>query len=154
MRLNTKALLRLAGVSTIALVMLCPAVWVCGQIDSGSGESGAADDNSAPSPDQPESAARLREGTKLENVAGRFAVSGDRIAFFPARDESSLPLLENLSLERVGQMLTTVGEERTWAVSGMVTEFQGKNFLLLSRATMKNEVVELPGDETPAAEGE
>jgi hypothetical protein len=81
---------------------------------------------------------RLREGTRLRDVAGRFRQSGDSLTFIDQenREISGLP---NLNLERILRMLKTVEEPEsiTWSVSGTVTEFSGRNFLLISRAVYK-----------------
>jgi hypothetical protein len=48
--------------------------------------------------------------------------------------------LPNLGLERVGRMLKSVEEPESisWSVSGMVTEFGGRNYLLVTRAVYKS----------------
>jgi hypothetical protein len=81
---------------------------------------------------------RLREGTRLRDVAGRFRQSGDELTLIDeeGRELSGLP---NLNLERILRMLKTVEEPEsiTWSVSGTVTEFGGRNYLLISRAVYK-----------------
>ena len=81
---------------------------------------------------------RLREGTRLRDASGRFRVSGDSLTFIDgeSREISGLP---NLNLERIIRMLKTVEEPEsiTWSVSGTVTEFSGRNYLLISRAVYK-----------------
>jgi hypothetical protein len=81
---------------------------------------------------------RLREGTRLRDASGRFRLSGDSLTFIDgeSREISGLP---NLNLERIIRMLKTVEEPEsiTWSVSGTVTEFSGRNYLLISRAVYK-----------------
>jgi hypothetical protein len=81
---------------------------------------------------------RLREGTRLRDVTGRFRQSGDSLTFIDAesREINGLP---NLNLERILRMLKTVEEPEsiTWSVSGSITEFSGRNYLLISRAVYK-----------------
>ena len=81
---------------------------------------------------------RLREGSRLNNVAGRFRSTGDSLTFIDAenREIGGLP---NLNLERISRMLQTADEPEsiTWSVSGTVTEFSGKNYLLISRAVFR-----------------
>jgi hypothetical protein len=81
---------------------------------------------------------RLREGTRLKDVAGRFRQSGDSLTFIDGetREITGLP---NLNLERILRMLKTVEEPEsiTWSVSGTITEFSGHNYLLISRAVYK-----------------
>jgi hypothetical protein len=81
---------------------------------------------------------RLREGTRLKDVAGRFRISGDALTFIDA-DGREITGLCNLNLERILRMLKTVEEPEsiTWSVSGTVTEFSGRNYLLVSRAVYK-----------------
>ena len=52
------------------------------------------------------------------------------------RDIGGLP---NLNLERVIRMLKTVDEPESiwWSISGTVTEFAGRNYVLISRAVYK-----------------
>jgi hypothetical protein len=81
---------------------------------------------------------RLREGTRLKDVSGRFRQSGDSLTFIDGenREISGLP---NLNLERILRMLKSVEEPEsvTWSVSGAITEFSGRNYLLISRAVYK-----------------
>jgi hypothetical protein len=82
---------------------------------------------------------RLREGTKITNRLGRFRQSGDR-ATFVTENRIELGGLPNLSLERVVRMLKNVDEPESiwWSVSGLVTEFSGRNYLLIERAVYKS----------------
>ncbi|MHB8953084.1 MAG: hypothetical protein ACYC4U_08885 [Pirellulaceae bacterium] len=84
-------------------------------------------------------ARRVREGTSLQHVPGTFQVSGDRILFCPADGTARLPVLENLALERVWQMIDELGD-RAWSVSGTLTEYRGRNFLLIERAVVRSGV--------------
>lgn len=82
---------------------------------------------------------RLREGTKITNRLGRFRQSAGR-ATFVAKDGIELGGLPNLNLERVVRMLKSVEEPASiwWSVSGTVTEFSGRNYLLIQRAVYKS----------------
>jgi hypothetical protein len=79
---------------------------------------------------------RRREGTKFEG-AGRFEITGDRVTFYPAEGQESFRVLENLALERVARVLGESREPRQWNVAGVFTEYQGGNYLLLSRAAVR-----------------
>lgn len=81
---------------------------------------------------------RLREGTRLRDVTGRFRQSGDSLTFVDA-DNREISGLPNLNLERILRMLKTVEEPEsiTWSVSGSITEFSGRNYLLITRAVYK-----------------
>jgi hypothetical protein len=82
---------------------------------------------------------RLREGTRLRDVTGRFRKSGDSLTFIDEADRE-IAGLPNLNMERILRMLKTVEEPESiaWSVSGTVTEFGGHNYLLISRAVYKS----------------
>lgn len=92
---------------------------------------------------RPETAAdvtafRLREGTRFTNRVGRFRMSGDSLTFID-EDNREIGGLPNLNLERIIRMLKSVDEPEMilWSVSGVVTEFSERNYLLISRAVYK-----------------
>lgn len=80
---------------------------------------------------------RLREGTPLE-AQGSFKLTGDRIMFYTSVENRRFGTLENLNLERISRAVSETSETLEWNVSGTVTEFQGTNFLLISRAVLKS----------------
>jgi hypothetical protein len=82
-------------------------------------------------------AERLREGTHLTDEVGTFQNVGDRIAFIPSGDKDSYRVLENLALERIGRTLDDGRGQRPWVVSGVITEFRGSNFLLITKALIQ-----------------
>ncbi len=109
---------------------------------------------------------RLREGTRLIDVEGRFDSTGDRWAFFRADADESYKVLENLALERINKVLaeTRASEKPQWIVSGLMTEYMGANYLLVSKAVIKAQPSDtadaLPlnkrrgsAESSPAAEG-
>lgn len=77
---------------------------------------------------------RLREGTQLVDLCGRFSQTGDRVAFYQGDEEKRMVCLENLALERVAAVVRESPDAVEWTVSGAITEFQGVNYLLLERA--------------------
>ena len=81
---------------------------------------------------------RLREGTIISDQSGFFREDGDG-ATFVADTGMEFGALPNLSLERVVRLLKSVEEPSNvrWSVNGTVTEFSGRNFLLISRAVYK-----------------
>lgn len=102
----------------------------------------------------PASATRMREGAKLTDYVGKFEVTGERITFYPSAGGEPLRALENLTLERVAHELAGIRREREWSVTGVVTEFQGGNYLLVTRAILKlsSDAAERPAaGEPPAA---
>ncbi len=70
---------------------------------------------------------------------GHFKQNGETLSFIDdeGRELGGLP---NLNLERIARMLKSVEEPESvsWSVSGTVTEFSGRNFLLVSRAVYKS----------------
>jgi len=80
---------------------------------------------------------RIREGTTVD-VQGTFKLTGDRIMFYSSPDNRRFGTLENLNLERVARVVSETPETLEWTVSGTVSEFQGANYLLVSRAVLKN----------------
>jgi hypothetical protein len=83
---------------------------------------------------------RLREGTRITDVPGSFQFSGDRVSFHPDGKEDkgeSFRVLENLALERINRELGQARGVLQWTVSGMVTEYRGNNYLLVTKAVVK-----------------
>ncbi len=82
---------------------------------------------------------RLREGTRLIDVEGRFDSNGERWNFYLAESDESYKVLENLALERVHKVLeeTRASDKPQWIISGTMTEFSGSNYLLVSKAVIK-----------------
>ena len=101
---------------------------------------------------------RLREGSRLGSTVGRFSKLGRRWIFEaePAivaedadksliagsADSEKLPasdpvvpaqyrVLENLALQRVVEAVTQDPNDLRWAVTGVLTEYSGENWLLL-----------------------
>ncbi|MCC6491666.1 MAG: hypothetical protein IT424_01445 [Pirellulales bacterium] len=99
----------------------------------------ASSDLDAPRDDVQAIALRLREGTKLADAPGRFRYNGDAITFIDAQNRE-LGALPNLNLERVARMLRTFEQPESvvWNVSGVITEYGGRNYLLLRRAVYKS----------------
>ena len=95
------------------------------------------------------STGRLREGCKLVDQVGDFQKSGDHINFSFGKDgHGALRVLENLALERVARVLDDNPSLRVWCISGVITEYRGENYLLLTRATLKART-----DNTPPLNG-
>jgi hypothetical protein len=80
---------------------------------------------------------RKREGSKLIDEVGSFRITGDRATFISADGQRQYIGLENLNLERI---VRTVGDDPDpldWIVAGTLTEYQGTNYLLVTRAIVK-----------------
>ena len=82
---------------------------------------------------------RLREGTMITDELGHFVEDGDG-AKFVTKKGIQFGGLQNLNLERVVRLLKGADEPENiwWSVSGTVTEFDGRNYLLISRAVYKS----------------
>lgn len=89
-----------------------------------------------PAAGEPLVAARWREGELLEDQLGTFELLGERVLFTLASRQQALPVLENLALERVTRLLDQRAD-CPWVVTGTVTEYRGRNYLLLQRAVMR-----------------
>jgi len=91
---------------------------------------------SRPSGNGQEETKQVREGTLLSNQLGEFSMTGDRISFHMADPEHALDVLENLALERVWKVLKDT-PNRQWSVSGTITEYRNRNYLLIQRAVLR-----------------
>lgn len=81
-----------------------------------------------------EAAPIRREGTVLTDVRGAVARVGNRYEFRPADGSAPLILLENQLLERILYLQQHGGpgpSSNAWVLTGVVTEFQRNNYLLI-----------------------
>ncbi|MFW5692972.1 MAG: hypothetical protein ACOCWL_02030 [Thermoguttaceae bacterium] len=133
-----------AALGCVAAVLLVGAVaWL--QTGGAAGQPAPSAEQAAPdaaaeedTPSAEKRKERLREGTELVDQPGVFRMAGDRMTFFTDLGEGRFVVLENLILERVGDV---IGEYQTppyWSVTGTLTEYQGENFLLIHRAVLSN----------------
>jgi hypothetical protein len=83
---------------------------------------------------------RLREGTRLTDVVGTFqSLGNDNVSFSPSGSKDSYRVLENLMLQRISQVLDENRALRQWVASGLITEYRGSNYLLVTKAVIKVE---------------
>lgn len=87
----------------------------------------------------------LREGTTVADELGAVVSAGGRLEF-QAESGRRFILLENLGLQRVARAMAENPHATLWRVTGTATEFQGDNYLLLSRAIQKAAVTGEPSD--------
>jgi hypothetical protein len=82
---------------------------------------------------------RWREGKRLIDHGGHFRQDGDG-AIFVSETGHELVALANLNLERVTRTLKAADEPESirWSINGIVTEFNGRNYLLIQRAVYKS----------------
>lgn len=81
---------------------------------------------------------RVREGARLLEQQGAFVPAGDRFLFVAA-DQARFMVLENLALQRIALALSEPQTAPRWTVTGIVTEFRGANYLLVTRAVMSSD---------------
>jgi len=80
------------------------------------------------------SSERQREGTKLVDITGTFqSIGTDGVTFSPGGSKEAYRLLENLALERIIRTLDDNRGSRQGVASGVLTEFRGANYLLVSK---------------------
>lgn len=133
--------------SLFVFVALVVAVAICvegtaareGSSDREQPQKGARTRQSSSSKSGEHETRRLREGTIVNDENGFFREDGDG-ATFVADSELEFGALPNLNLERVLRLLKSSEEPNSirWSVSGKVTEFSGRNFLLIRRAIYKS----------------
>ncbi len=87
----------------------------------------------------PQDGPLVREGELWQDELGHILMIGQRYAFRPIQGGRSVMVLENLNLQRIVQRLDEATQAPIWSVSGVVTEFQGSNFLLIERAIRKGQ---------------
>ena len=80
---------------------------------------------------------RVREGTEITRQLGTFTLVGQRISFTTADGRRRFTALENLLLERIARATADNAKTAQWSVSGVVTEYRGANYLLISHAETK-----------------
>ena len=96
-----------------------------------------ADDESVSPGHDAGAATRLREGATLTDQPGSFQTIADRTVFVTEGGKRQLTVLENLALERIARVLRQSTTAPAWVVSGVVTEHQGNNYLLVERAATR-----------------
>ena len=79
---------------------------------------------------------RIREGTVLLGKQATFQQTGSRITMFADRGAERYICLENANLQRILESMRASPVERTWSIDGMITEFQGDNYILIQRAVL------------------
>lgn len=80
-----------------------------------------------------------REGSEIKDVVGSVTKRGSNIIFAPSDQSAPLILLPGQLLERVEfyqQVQTRLGRDLPWRISGLITEYRGSNYLLITAATL------------------
>lgn len=89
----------------------------------------------------PSGGQRLREGTQLIEVTGKFEAAGDRASFVISDSSESVRVLENLALQRVMRVLPQIQPGTQWTISGVITEYNNGNYLLLTKTVQTGKPV-------------
>lgn len=84
---------------------------------------------------------RYREGMQLEDEQGEFQRLAGRWVFRCQSSGARFLVLENLGLQRVAEQVSDSPDATGWIVTGLITEFRGARYLLLSRAVQRAEAV-------------
>jgi hypothetical protein len=88
------------------------------------------------------SSTRVREGREVREMQAMFASVGERMSCKLPSLQATVTVLENLMLERVSETMMRHDENATWEVEGLITEYQGRNYLLLQRAVVNSVTVD------------
>ena len=78
----------------------------------------------------------LREGETIRGTLGRMEAEEGRYVFALLDGQHRFPILENLALERVQRALDESVTPLVWSVTGTLTEYNGRNYLLLQSAIL------------------
>lgn len=84
----------------------------------------------------------LREGTNVEFERVICENRGERLVLEIPETHSSYIALENLAAQRILEALVDNESDRYWSCTGSLTEFRGKNFLMLKRVRRAAKVEE------------
>ncbi|MDR2643098.1 MAG: hypothetical protein LBC74_09920 [Planctomycetaceae bacterium] len=79
---------------------------------------------------------RIREGVTFQNKRVFFRQTGNRTTIYTIDGNDRYVCLENLNLERILKSIAERPEQGTWKIDGTFTEFNGENFVLISRAVV------------------
>ena len=77
---------------------------------------------------------RIREGEVIRDEHAKVKSDGLRYTIILSKGHQKYIVLENLALERISDYLAKSGGDSTWLIEGTVTEFQGSNYIMLTRA--------------------
>ncbi|MDR2169788.1 MAG: hypothetical protein LBP59_06575 [Planctomycetaceae bacterium] len=77
---------------------------------------------------------RIREGVTFQNKRVFFRQTGNRTTIYTVEGNNRYVCLENLNLERILKSIADRPEQTVWKIDGMFTEFNGENFVLISRS--------------------
>jgi hypothetical protein len=100
-------------------------------------KSSAADAAPAPQIEGGQVNGRWREGSRLVDRSGSFKLAGDRVTFVSSDGKLKFDGLENLAIERIARTIADSPDPLEWSISGLITEYRGANYLLVTQAVLK-----------------
>ena len=115
---------------------LVHAAGICGLVAAAWFAWGIEDSSGVVDSGSPPTRPRVREGTELVDVPGRFRLTGDRVTFATEADRRQFVVLENLNLERIVATLAETPQPLLWNVTATATEYRGANFLFVRHASL------------------
>lgn len=81
---------------------------------------------------------RERQGKRLHEKHATFQIVAERIHVRLPKNKRVMIALENLTLERIHKYIGRVEEKQTWEIEGQITEYEGQNYILISRAIVNS----------------
>jgi hypothetical protein len=100
-------------------------------------EKSAADSPGTPRIEGGQVSGRWREGSRLIDQLGCFKVTGDHVTFVSSDGKLKFDGLENLAIERIARTIGDSPDQLEWSISGVITEYRGANYLLVTQAVLK-----------------
>jgi hypothetical protein len=106
------------------------------------GQRSAAEKPAGDSPGTPrieggQVSGRWREGSRLIDQLGYFKVTGEHVTFVSSDGKLKFDGLENLAIERIARTIGDSPDQLEWSISGVITEYRGANYLLVTQAVLK-----------------
>ena len=80
---------------------------------------------------------RWREGSRLIDQTGSFKLIGEHVVFISSDGKLKFDGLENLAVERIARTIGDSPDQLEWSISGLITEYRGANYLLVTQAVLK-----------------
>jgi hypothetical protein len=127
-----------AGALLLGVVLAGASTSITNENAAASPAESASNSSAAPAGEEREKSARIREGDELVEQTGKFGMSGNRVVFIAKEGQRQFIALENLSLERVANIIDGNPAPLEWIVSGKISQYRGVYYLLLSHARHKS----------------
>ncbi len=142
-RLSSYFLFSVVPVVIITTVLLvCTSASSIAEDDSNSGNSASSEWEDSRDTAKGSDEQRMREGSRVTDVLGHFRDSGEGWNFNFKDENRTIVALENLALERIARSVDESPDQILWNLTGVLTEYRGQNYLLITRAVIKNQTFE------------